>query len=572
VVTGGAGGIGAAIAAELGRQGDFVVVADPYVTTDGRDRLAVEEEPAVVRTIISAGGQARLCPVSVTDADQVRGLFDSLAAEHGSVDIVVNAAGIIRGASLSSGSAADWAAELDVHLNGYLNILAAALPVMARAGYGRVLGVTSGAGWRAADAGSYSCAKRAVAALTWSLGRQAPDGVCVNALSPVAMTRMVSSAMNARAGSRVPSTTTTGGLELSVLPPPEALAPSGAYLVSEQFGWSRGQVVFASGSEMSVIAAPRPIELVSLPAGAASLQPVLDRALTAAFIPAERAQGSSGAVAPRFAGVFTSSADAAFPAASPQPGVGPRGSCLIVTDDTELECALSGVLRDRGCEPVHGGWGSGEQAGDRGFAAADAAVRGAAAAAGPLDAVVVALARSGGGRAAGDGSAASGDGWRASLADHAGLASDILADAAWVRAAVNYAAGSSRRIRIVTVVPAVSPAGATRAQAAAQLARASKVDPGAALDAFAISAEGTGAASRAALVELIAALLGRADAAGLAGAELAVSDDWVALRAHPAPAGSVSFGGPGLPPWLPGSLRAVMGEEVPDNGPGGPGR
>ncbi len=69
-----------------------------------------------------------------------------------------------------------------MHLGGYLNVLEAALPLMAAAGHGRIVGVTSGSGWRAADAGGYSAAKRAVAALTWELGRQAPPGVTVNAL------------------------------------------------------------------------------------------------------------------------------------------------------------------------------------------------------------------------------------------------------------------------------------------------------------------------------------------------------------------------------------------------------
>ena len=87
---------------------------------------------------------------------------------------------------------------LAVHLGGYLNVLEAALPLMAAAGHGRVLGVTSGSGWRAADAGAYSCAKRAVAALTWQLGRQAPPGVTVNAMSPIAATRMVAAAARAR--------------------------------------------------------------------------------------------------------------------------------------------------------------------------------------------------------------------------------------------------------------------------------------------------------------------------------------------------------------------------------------
>jgi hypothetical protein len=66
---------------------------------------------------------------------------------------------------------------------------------MAAAGHGRIVGVTSGSGWRAADAGAYSVAKRAVASLTWQLGRHAPPGVTVNAISPIALTRMVTAAL-----------------------------------------------------------------------------------------------------------------------------------------------------------------------------------------------------------------------------------------------------------------------------------------------------------------------------------------------------------------------------------------
>ncbi len=86
----------------------------------------------------------------------------------------MNVAGITRQTFFAQGTEEDWLAVLSVHLGGYLNILEAAVPLMAAAGYGRILGVTSGSGWRAADAGAYSCAKRAVASLTWQLGRLAP--------------------------------------------------------------------------------------------------------------------------------------------------------------------------------------------------------------------------------------------------------------------------------------------------------------------------------------------------------------------------------------------------------------
>ena len=76
-------------------------------------------------------------------------------AGFGALDAVVNVAGISRTTGFATGSDADWRDVLSVHLDGYRNILGAALPLMAAAGRGHILGVTSGSGWRAADAGAY---------------------------------------------------------------------------------------------------------------------------------------------------------------------------------------------------------------------------------------------------------------------------------------------------------------------------------------------------------------------------------------------------------------------------------
>src|SRR5690606_21432177 len=161
----------------------------------------------------------------------------------------------------------DWAAVLAVHLDGYRNVLDAAVPVMAAAGHGRILGVTSGSGWRAADAGAYGCAKRAVAALTWQLGRAAPPGVAVHAGAAIAMTRMVTAALR-RAGATAPAPapagpkpggSATGGLSLSHLPAPDDLAPLGAHLVGPDVGL-RGRILFAGGSEVAVVDPPRLLE------------------------------------------------------------------------------------------------------------------------------------------------------------------------------------------------------------------------------------------------------------------------------------------------------------------------
>jgi NAD(P)-dependent dehydrogenase (short-subunit alcohol dehydrogenase family) len=219
VVTGGGNGIGAAIAAECKRQGWYVVTVDPMVSLDGSEKVA-DAAP-------SAGDRA--VDLSVTDADGVRALFDELPR----LDAVVNVAGISRPTSFTRGTEDDWRAVLDVHLNGYRSVLGGALPVMEAAGYGRIVGVTSGSGWRAADTGAYGCAKRAVASLTWELGRRMPAGVTLNAMSPIAVTRMVTAALGRAPAPASGGASTTGGLNLGSMPQPEEIGPLGAHLVRE---------------------------------------------------------------------------------------------------------------------------------------------------------------------------------------------------------------------------------------------------------------------------------------------------------------------------------------------------
>ncbi|ETZ40196.1 short chain dehydrogenase family protein [Mycobacterium intracellulare MIN_052511_1280] len=103
VVTGGGGGIGAAIAESLGRTGVYVVTVDPLVSVDGSEQLPAPEETTAGR-ITAAGGAARASAVSVTDASGVRGLFEELDGEFGGLDAVVNVAGITRPTSFATGT------------------------------------------------------------------------------------------------------------------------------------------------------------------------------------------------------------------------------------------------------------------------------------------------------------------------------------------------------------------------------------------------------------------------------------------------------------------------------------
>ncbi len=533
VVTGGGGGIGAGVAEELGRNGWHVVTVDPLVTLDGSAQLPEPEETTAGR-IVAAGGSARASSVSVTDGGAVRTLFAELVEEHGGLDAVVNVAGITRQTYFGRGTEEDWLAVLGVHLGGYLNVLDAALPLMAAAGHGRILGVTSGSGWREADAGAYSCAKRAVAALTWQLGRRVPPGVTVNAMSPIAATRMMASALErARKAGRSGG----GGISFLSVASPEDLGPIGAHLVDGGFGWCSGQVLFAGGPEVAVIDQPRLVEVVRTEE-AVSLDRVLDVVLPDAFAKAEAHQASAGGGNPRFGPIFD---EPAGPASTP----GPVRSCAVVSDRPQLAASVAAALEARSvrCHPVEPAVG---------FGAAADALHALVGATGPIDAVVVAVA----GRPPADATA---EPWAQVLAEHGDLVEQLHADAGWARATADYAAGAARPVRLVTLTDATTTGGRSRAQAAAQHARVAAGATEGRVTAYAVGLEAQEVTAAPTAGALVSHLLGHPEAGALAGAELVVGDGWLGMRSHPRPIGAVTYGGPDLPDWLDGRLRDIVG-------------
>ena len=516
VVTGGGAGIGAAVAEAIGRTGAHVVTMDPLVSLDGTEQLPPPEETTAGR-IVAAGGSAEASATSVTDREVVRDLFERLAAERGALDAVVNVAGISRPTGFAKGSDDDWLGVLSVHLDGYLNVLGAALPLMAAAGHGHIVGVTSGSGWRAADAGAYSCAKRAVAALTWQLGPVAPAGVIVNAMSPIAVTRMVTAALGRAAPPTAgPGGAPTGGLSLGSMPAPEQLGPLGARLIDESFTWCRGRVVFAGGSEAAIIDPPRLLEVVRVD-DAKSL-PHLLAAMTPIWATVEAQQVSTGGSNPRLTVVDHDE----LPVTAVR-------SCAVIADDASVRATLTQALaaRDVACTT----------------ALAD-----------DTDAVIVALA--GGSPAV---AATAGDGWERVLVEHDGIVGRIQADASWARATAAHAGAVGRPVRLVTLTDATTSAGRSRGQASAQLARAARGATGDRVSAFAIAVESATAEDTYAAAELATHLVTHPEAEALSGGELVAGAGWLGLRSHPRPTGSITYGGPELPSWFDAALRSVVG-------------
>jgi 3-oxoacyl-[acyl-carrier protein] reductase len=176
VVTGGAQGIGYAVAKRLHASGATVSLWD----MDGA--LATQSAAAL-------GDRAEGAQIDVTDAGAVARLAAEVAERHGRIDVLVASAGIAG----SNGKVVDYpVAEfhkiVEVNLFGVFHSCRAILPFMEKQGYGRVVNIASVAGKEGnPNAGAYSASKAAVMALTKSLGKEhAGADIAVNCVTPAA--------------------------------------------------------------------------------------------------------------------------------------------------------------------------------------------------------------------------------------------------------------------------------------------------------------------------------------------------------------------------------------------------
>ena len=176
LVTGGASGIGRAIALALAAEGAEVAVADsaPQQKIDG-----------VVAEIAAARGRAFAVRANVADEAQVLSLFQTLADRWGGIDILVNNAGILIEKPLLETSAQDFDRLIGVNLRGTFLVGREALRLMVREGRGRVINVASELAYLGRENCSVYCAsKGGVLSLTRSWAREFAPGILVNAIAP----------------------------------------------------------------------------------------------------------------------------------------------------------------------------------------------------------------------------------------------------------------------------------------------------------------------------------------------------------------------------------------------------
>ncbi|MBE7495728.1 MAG: SDR family oxidoreductase [Verrucomicrobiaceae bacterium] len=176
IVTGGARGIGHAIATRLLQSGASVALWD-------RDEKALAEAKAE----LGALGAVHTAAVDVTDLSSVQNAAASTAAAFGKIDILVNNAGIAGTNSKTwEADPADWRRVIDINLNGPFHCCHAVIPHLLKNGYGRIVNIASIAGKEGnPNAAHYSASKAAVIALTKSLGKElATSNVIVNCVTP----------------------------------------------------------------------------------------------------------------------------------------------------------------------------------------------------------------------------------------------------------------------------------------------------------------------------------------------------------------------------------------------------
>ena len=231
LVTGGASGIGAAIARRLAAEGASVAVGD--VNADGAGEVAAEISGDAV-------------DLDVTDLDSAKAAIEGI----GTLDILVNNAGTDEFGFFHQTTPAQWQKVIAVNLNGVLNCTYAALPSMQEAGYGRIVNIASEAG-RVGSKGSavYSAAKGGVISFTKVMAREgARFGINVNGIAPGPIeTPLLMQALEfGEIGEKIIENM-KAGTQLRRMGTPDEVAAAVAFFASDDASYVTGEILGVSG-------------------------------------------------------------------------------------------------------------------------------------------------------------------------------------------------------------------------------------------------------------------------------------------------------------------------------------
>jgi NAD(P)-dependent dehydrogenase (short-subunit alcohol dehydrogenase family) len=191
IVTGAGGGLGRTHARLLAERGARVVVNDLGGNPDG---TGANESPAdlVVKEILEAGGEAVANHDSVSTPEGGAAIVQTAIDAYGTVDVVINNAGILRDKSFAKIDPADFDILIDVHLRGAFHVSQPAFKVMKEKGFGRFVHTTSAAGlFGNFGQGNYAAAKTGLIGLSNVLAIEgAKYNITSNVIAPIARSRL----------------------------------------------------------------------------------------------------------------------------------------------------------------------------------------------------------------------------------------------------------------------------------------------------------------------------------------------------------------------------------------------
>jgi NAD(P)-dependent dehydrogenase (short-subunit alcohol dehydrogenase family) len=241
LVTGAGRGMGRAVAEVLAAAGAKVTVND--LNPDACESLC--------KALNDAGYSAASSPGNVTSKADVGAMAGVTMERFGSLDILVNCAGVLAPTKFEDITEREWDAVLDVNLKGTFLCCQAVLPTMRAAGYGRIINFSSTAGKNVSTVGGahYTAAKAGVLGLTRHLASETgKDGITVNAICPGLIdTEMVTETIDATRQQEY-----IEGFPIKRLGTAQEVAELVKFLVSDQAGYITGASLDINGGDLMV--------------------------------------------------------------------------------------------------------------------------------------------------------------------------------------------------------------------------------------------------------------------------------------------------------------------------------